>query len=99
MNKVTTIEKIRRCFMGKKRKSLLLVVLIPILALALVVSQGISQQKPLIAKVCSLPYCHTAKPGELWGNLKTVSGKAEMIQIETGVLWTVKFDENTKVKN
>jgi len=85
--------------MRKKRKSLFLILLISMLALALVASQGISQQKPIIAKGCSLPGCHTAKQGELWGNLKTVSGKAEMIQIDTGALWTVKFDENTKVKN
>lgn len=85
--------------MSKKRKGLFLILLMPVLALALVASQGISQQKPIIAKGCSLPGCHTAQQGELWGNLKTVSGKAQMIQLDTGALWTVKFDENTKVKN
>jgi hypothetical protein len=69
------------------------------LTFAFLVSNSISQQKPIIAKSCSLPGCHTAKPNELYGNLKTVSAKAEMIQIDTGALWTVKFDENTKLKN
>lgn len=85
--------------MQKKRSKFSMFFLIPLIIIALVVSTGISQQKPNIAKGCSLPGCHTAKEKELWGNLKTVSGKAEMIQIDTGTLWTVKFDENTKVKN
>lgn len=85
--------------MSKKGRTLILTCLIFALCLAFLASQGISQQKPIIAKGCSLPGCHTAKQGELWGNLKTVSGKAAMIQIDTGALWTVKFDENTKLKN
>lgn len=85
--------------MSKKRRCLFLTLLISVLVFALVASQGISQQKPIIAKGCSLPGCHTAKAGELWGNVKTVSGKAEIIQIDTGTLWTVKFNENTKLKN
>ncbi len=85
--------------MGKKRRSLILVSLILGLCFVFLASHGISQQKPIIAKGCSLPGCHTAKTGELWGNVKTVSGRAEMLQIDTGALWTVKFDENTKLKN
>lgn len=85
--------------MDKKRKGLVLILFVFFLAFTLIASQGISQQKPFIAKGCSLPGCHTAKQGELWGNVKTVSGKAEMIQIDTGALWTVKFDANTKLKN
>lgn len=57
---------------------------------------GYISTKAHYSQRCSLPGCHTAKTGELWGNVKTVSGKAEMIQIDTGTLWTVKFNENTK---
>ncbi|MCX7724569.1 MAG: rhodanese-like domain-containing protein [Thermodesulfovibrio sp.] len=85
--------------MSKKKRSVGFMCLIFVLCLAFLASQGISQQKPNIARGCSLPGCHTAKQGELWGNVKTVSGKAEMIQIDTGALWTVKFDANTKLKN
>ncbi|MDW7998523.1 MAG: hypothetical protein RMI30_03620, partial [Thermodesulfovibrio sp.] len=85
--------------MDKKRKGLVLILFVFFLAFALIASQGISQQKPNIARGCSIPGCHTAKQGQLWGNVKTVSGKAEMIQIDTGALWTVKFDANTKLKN
>lgn len=95
---VTIIEK-RRCFMNQKKRRAVLIFLVVSIFFAFLASQGITQQKPIIAKGCSLPGCHTAKAGELWGNVKTVSGKAEMIQIDTGTLWTVKFDENTKLKN
>lgn len=85
--------------MSKNLKSKSFILLVVIVSFALLVSLSISQQKPIIAKSCSTPGCHTAKERELWGNLKTVSGKAEMIQIDTGAVWTVKFDQNTKVKN
>jgi len=83
----------------KKKRGLLLSVMVLCVTLAFLISNSISQQKPIIAKSCSLPGCHTAKPNELYGNLKTVSAKAEMIQLDTGALWTVKFDQNTKLKN
>ncbi len=85
--------------MKKLRKQRFFVVFIFLLSLAFLASQGISQQKPIIAKGCSLPGCHTAKEGELRGSLKTVSAKAQMLQVDTGALWTVKFDDNTKLIN
>lgn len=85
--------------MSRKRRSLVFVVLVLCFSFVFLSTNVISQQKPKIARNCSVPGCHQAKEGELWGNLKTVSGKAEMIQIDTGALWTVRFDENTKLKN
>ncbi|MCS7203158.1 MAG: rhodanese-like domain-containing protein [Thermodesulfovibrio sp.] len=84
-----------------KGKALILSQLIVLLLVgfAFVISQSISQEKPIIAKPCTAPGCHTAKQGELWGYLKSASAKAELIQIDTGALWTVKFDEKTKTIN
>lgn len=58
-----------------------------------------STEKPTIAKPCSAPGCHTAMPQVIRGNLLSVSAKAELIQLDTGAIWTVKFDENTAIKN
>lgn len=86
--------------MNETRRSLIMVIFFICLFSFLLSTNVVSQQKPRIARSCSFPGCHQAKEGELFGNLKNVSGRAELIQIDTGgVLWTVKFDENTKVKN
>lgn len=85
--------------MSKKRRLMGLVGIILFLFISMIISQGITQEKPIIAKPCTAPGCHTAKQGELWGYLKSASAKAELIQIDTGVLWTVKFDQNTKTIN
>ncbi|MGC9016862.1 MAG: rhodanese-like domain-containing protein [Caldimicrobium sp.] len=54
---------------------------------------------PTIHKSCSLSGCHSPAPSELRGNVISVSGKAELIQIDTGATIEVKFDDNTKVVN
>ncbi len=59
----------------------------------------LSTEKPKIAKPCSAPGCHTAKSNEVWGTLVSASGKAELIQVDTGAVWTFKFDDNTTLKN
>ncbi|MFN3505456.1 MAG: rhodanese-like domain-containing protein, partial [Caldimicrobium sp.] len=55
------------------------------------------QSKPVILKACGISGCHQAAPSEFRGNLVSVSLKAELIQIDTGATWNVKFDDNTKV--
>ncbi|MFN3406181.1 MAG: rhodanese-like domain-containing protein [Caldimicrobium sp.] len=73
-----------------------------ILAGGVLLSQALSTHhemsgKPVILKSCGISGCHQAAPSELRGNLVSVSLKAELIQIDTGVTWNVKFDENTKI--
>ncbi len=58
-----------------------------------------SGEKPTIAKPCSAPGCHSPRPQEIRGNLVSVSGKAELIQLDTGAIWTVRFDDKTVIKN
>ncbi len=70
---------------------------------ALLISQGLSTpqgpQLPVIHKSCSIAGCHQPAPSEFRGNIVSVSGKAELIQIDTGSVLEVKFDDNTKVVN
>ncbi len=71
-----------------------------ILGLGFFTNQGLSSsapQKPVALKSCLAVGCHSPSPSELRGNLVSVSMKAGLIQINTGVNWQVKFDENTKV--
>lgn len=84
--------------MGRK---LLLIVLVVFAAATMIiaVSNVIAEQKPTVAKACSLPGCHTPQDKVLRGNAGGVSAKAETIQINTGVVWTVKFSDTTKVSN
>ena len=84
--------------MSKKYKGFYIYVCL-VLAFVFVTSHVVSGQKPTIARGCSLPGCHTPQPNILQGHLKGVSARAEMLQIDTGVLWTVKFDDKTKTKN
>ncbi len=53
-------------------------------------------KRPIISKPCA--QCHKAEPGVLRGTVGVVSGKAETIQMNTGAVWVVKFDDNTKVE-
>ncbi|MEZ0343506.1 MAG: rhodanese-like domain-containing protein [Caldimicrobium sp.] len=70
---------------------------------AFLISQGLSSQDtpqfPTIHKSCALSGCHSPAPSEFRGNTFSVSGKAEIIQIDTGKIIEVKFDDNTKVVN
>lgn len=59
--------------------------------------EGQAQGKPVILQSCSVSGCHQPAPSELRGNLISVSLKGELLQINTGVPWDIKFDENTKV--
>lgn len=60
---------------------------------------GLADEKPKLSKSCGLPGCHTAAQNVLRGVAGSVSGKAETIQINTGAVWTVKFNDDTKVIN
>ncbi len=81
-------------------KRLRTLLLVAFLACSLVFSvKVLSTEKPKIAKPCTAPGCHTAKNNEVWGNLVSASAKAELIQVDTGTVWTFKFDENTTLKN
>ncbi|HMK44328.1 MAG TPA: rhodanese-like domain-containing protein [Dissulfurispiraceae bacterium] len=51
--------------------------------------------KPKILKPCS--QCHTPDEKVLRGTIGNISGKAETFAINTGAIWTVKFDDKTKV--
>lgn len=74
-----------------------------VFALGLITSKGLTSQQsgqaPAILKSCALLGCHSAAPSELRGNVVSVSLKAGLLQIDTGKVWDVKFDENTKVVN
>lgn len=59
--------------------------------------EGTTQSKPVILKTCGVSGCHQAAPSVLRGNVVSVSLKAELLQIDTGITWNVKFDENTKI--
>ncbi|GER93336.1 rhodanese-like domain-containing protein [Dissulfurispira thermophila] len=82
------------------RKSLLTILAVFAAAtMVIAVSSGVAEQKPTVAKSCSLPGCHTPQDKVLRGNAGGVSAKAETIQINTGVVWTVKFSDATKIAN
>lgn len=51
--------------------------------------------KPKILKPCS--QCHTADEKILRGTLGGISQKAETFSINAGAIWTVKFDDSTKL--
>ncbi len=48
---------------------------------------------------CGMPGCHKEAPSEFRGNVVSVSMKAGLIQIDTGQILDVFFDDNTKVVN
>lgn len=52
-------------------------------------------QKSKIMKPCS--QCHAPDEKLLRGTLTGISQKAETFSINTGVMWTVKFDDKTKL--
>lgn len=66
---------------------------------ALGIGSPSSPEIPTIHKSCALSGCHGPAPSEFRGNIVSVSGKAELIQIDTGKVIEVKFDDNTKVVN
>lgn len=51
--------------------------------------------KPKILKPCS--QCHAADEKILRGTLGGISQKAETFSVNAGVIWTVKFDDKTKL--
>ncbi len=52
-------------------------------------------QKPTLLKPCS--QCHPAADNVLRGTIGGVSSRAETFAVNTGAIWTVKFDDNTKL--
>jgi hypothetical protein len=48
---------------------------------------------------CAMPGCHKEAPSEFRGNVVSVSQKAGLIQIDTGQVLDVYFDDNTNVLN
>ncbi|KAF0183153.1 MAG: sulfur transferase selenocysteine-containing protein [Nitrospirae bacterium] len=52
-------------------------------------------QKPTLLKPCS--QCHPAADKVLRGMIGSISGKAETFAVNTGAIWTVKFDDDTKL--
>lgn len=87
----------------EKRSLLKLSLLGGVFGGAFLISQGLSSpqgpQVPVIHKSCGIAGCHKAAPSEFRGNIVSVSGRAELIQIDTGQVLEVKFDDNTKVVN
>lgn len=83
--------------MQSKKCRVVAVISLAFFALFAVTAHVIAQQKPTVSAGCSIAGCHTPAEGVLRGNSGSVSGKAETIQIDTGAVWIVKFDENTKV--
>lgn len=59
-------------------------------------AQAMAQaQKPKILKPCN--QCHTLDEKLLRGTMGGISVKAETLSVNTGVMWTIKFDEKTKL--
>ena len=59
-------------------------------------AQAMAQaQKPKILRPCN--QCHALDEKLLRGTLGGISVKAETLSVNTGVMWTVKFDDNTKL--
>jgi len=48
---------------------------------------------------CAFPGCHSAEPNTLRGNLVSVSMRAGLVQVNTGDVIEVFFDEGTQIKN
>ncbi len=64
----------------------------------LITASGIAMAqapKPKIMKPCS--QCHAPDEKLLRGTLTGISQKAETFSVNTGIMWTVKFDDNTKL--
>jgi hypothetical protein len=53
------------------------------------------QPKPKILKPCT--QCHTPDEKLLRGTIGNISSKAEAFAINTGVIWTVRFNDKTKL--
>lgn len=51
--------------------------------------------KPKILKPCN--QCHASDEKLLRGTMGGISVKAETLSVNTGVMWTVKFDDKTKL--
>ncbi len=59
-------------------------------------TQAMAQaQKPKILKPCN--QCHAPDEKLLRGTMGGISVKAETLSVNTGVMWTVKFDDKTKL--
>jgi hypothetical protein len=72
-------------------------VIVVCIMLATVVSAADSvPQKPTLLKPCS--QCHAPADHVLRGTLGNVSNRAEAFAVNTGIIWTVKYDDDTKVK-
>lgn len=75
------------------------------LAFALLIASGLlvfsgvqamaQAPKPKILKPCN--QCHAPDEKLLRGTMGGISVKAETLSVNTGVMWTVKFDDNTKL--
>lgn len=52
-------------------------------------------KRPTISRPCA--QCHKAEPNVLRGTVGVISAKAETIQMNTGAVWVVKYDDKTKV--
>lgn len=83
--------------MRKKRITLAMLAAIFSAGTLMLSAPGSADEKPTLAKSCGLPGCHSPEKGVLRGNLGNVSGKAETLQIDTGAVWIVKFDDSTKL--
>lgn len=55
----------------------------------------VAPQKPTLLKPCS--QCHAPADRVLRGTIGSISGKAETFAVNTGAVWTVRFDDDTKV--
>ncbi len=58
-------------------------------------AQSAAPQKPTLLKPCS--QCHAPEEKVLRGTIGNISGKAETFAVNTGAIWTVKFDDSTKL--
>jgi len=59
-------------------------------------AQPAAPQKPTLLKPCS--QCHAPAEKVLRGTIGNISNRAETFAINTGAVWTVKFDDNTKLR-
>lgn len=59
------------------------------------IAQQAAPQKPTLLKPCS--QCHAPAEKVLRGTIGNISNRAETFAINTGAVWTVKFDDSTKL--
>lgn len=59
------------------------------------IAQQAVPQKPTLLKPCS--QCHAPAEKVLRGTIGNISSRAETFAINTGAVWTVKFDDSTKL--